>query len=271
MATYAAYRHVELDRVGMGKKRVLKPPGGGSSISFGEEDNLSPRGNSTPVEEAPKNDNQEQQSPKAETNGTSSPPQTPKENGTNSVTENSPSTATNTATTNGVALNGTVTNGTTSGSSTPNSSRLDTQNRLFGQEPQKMSMSSRRVRDHHRSNIFSDSDENVPSKSALLLSDACSQFIADRGPGATPSLVWGFCAGISTHHALHQLRGKLTLLGVKLLNPRRLRSRHLSSPSHKFNSSRGSVSPLVDFLPNCGRFVHPTNPRQRWHYALNMT
>ncbi|XP_066949544.1 jupiter microtubule associated homolog 1-like isoform X5 [Macrobrachium rosenbergii] len=144
--------------------RVLKPPGGGSSISFGEEDNLSHRGNSTPVEEAPKNDNQEQQSPKAETNGTSSPPQTPKENGTNSVTENSPSTATNTATTNGVALNGTVTNGTTSGSSTPNSSRLDTQSRLFGEEPQKMS--SRRVRDHHRSNIFSDSDENVPSKSA---------------------------------------------------------------------------------------------------------
>ncbi|XP_066949446.1 uncharacterized protein [Macrobrachium rosenbergii] len=145
------------------KVRVLKPPGGGSSISFGEEDNLSHRGNSTPVEEAPKNDNQEQQSPKAETNGTSSPPQTPKENGTNSVTENSPSTATNTATTNGVALNGTVTNGTTSGSSTPNSSRLDTQSRLFGEEPQKMS--SRRVRDHHRSNIFSDSDENVPSKS----------------------------------------------------------------------------------------------------------
>ncbi|XP_066598086.1 microtubule-associated protein Jupiter isoform X6 [Prorops nasuta] len=35
MATYAAYRHVELDNVGYGKKRVLKPPGGGSSDIFG--------------------------------------------------------------------------------------------------------------------------------------------------------------------------------------------------------------------------------------------
>ncbi|XP_012348414.1 microtubule-associated protein Jupiter [Apis florea] len=35
MATYATYRHVELDNVGYGKKRVLKPPGGGSSDIFG--------------------------------------------------------------------------------------------------------------------------------------------------------------------------------------------------------------------------------------------
>nr|XP_014289526.1 microtubule-associated protein Jupiter isoform X2 [Halyomorpha halys] len=35
MATYAAYRHIELDKVGYGKKRVLKPPGGGSSDIFG--------------------------------------------------------------------------------------------------------------------------------------------------------------------------------------------------------------------------------------------
>ncbi|XP_015513628.1 microtubule-associated protein Jupiter isoform X4 [Neodiprion pinetum] len=35
MATYAAYRHIELDNVGYGKKRVLKPPGGGSSDIFG--------------------------------------------------------------------------------------------------------------------------------------------------------------------------------------------------------------------------------------------
>lgn len=35
MAAYAAYRHVELDHVGYGKKRVLKPPGGGSSDIFG--------------------------------------------------------------------------------------------------------------------------------------------------------------------------------------------------------------------------------------------
>ncbi|KAB7507352.1 Microtubule-associated protein Jupiter [Armadillidium nasatum] len=37
MATYATYRHVELDKIGQGKKRVLKPPGGGSSISFMDE------------------------------------------------------------------------------------------------------------------------------------------------------------------------------------------------------------------------------------------
>ncbi|XP_014252059.1 microtubule-associated protein Jupiter isoform X4 [Cimex lectularius] len=35
MATYAAYRHIELDNVGYGKKRVLKPPGGASSDIFG--------------------------------------------------------------------------------------------------------------------------------------------------------------------------------------------------------------------------------------------
>jgi len=34
MAFYS-YRHVELDRVGCGKRKVLKPPGGGSSDIFG--------------------------------------------------------------------------------------------------------------------------------------------------------------------------------------------------------------------------------------------
>ncbi|XP_076629822.1 microtubule-associated protein Jupiter isoform X5 [Colletes latitarsis] len=44
MATYATYRHVELDNVGYGKKRVLKPPGGGSSDIFGAApDETSPR------------------------------------------------------------------------------------------------------------------------------------------------------------------------------------------------------------------------------------
>ncbi|XP_034941140.1 microtubule-associated protein Jupiter isoform X4 [Chelonus insularis] len=43
MATYAAYRHVELDNVGYGKKRVLKPPGGGSSDIFGSGEETSPR------------------------------------------------------------------------------------------------------------------------------------------------------------------------------------------------------------------------------------
>jgi len=50
MATYATYRHVELYRVGYGKKRVLKPPGGGSSISFGGEE---PHPNKTTSPTAP--------------------------------------------------------------------------------------------------------------------------------------------------------------------------------------------------------------------------
>ncbi|XP_053671039.1 microtubule-associated protein Jupiter [Anopheles nili] len=37
MATYAAFKHVELYNVGNTKKRVLKPPGGGSSDLFGPE------------------------------------------------------------------------------------------------------------------------------------------------------------------------------------------------------------------------------------------
>ncbi|XP_050101563.1 microtubule-associated protein Jupiter isoform X3 [Anopheles aquasalis] len=41
MATYAAFKHVELFNVGNTKKRVLKPPGGGSSDLFGSEQ-LSP-------------------------------------------------------------------------------------------------------------------------------------------------------------------------------------------------------------------------------------
>jgi len=35
MATYAHYRHVELDKVGCGKKRITKPPGGEASDIFG--------------------------------------------------------------------------------------------------------------------------------------------------------------------------------------------------------------------------------------------
>ncbi|XP_055539883.1 microtubule-associated protein Jupiter isoform X8 [Wyeomyia smithii] len=37
MATYAAFKHVELYNVGNTKKRVLKPPGGGSSDLFGAD------------------------------------------------------------------------------------------------------------------------------------------------------------------------------------------------------------------------------------------
>ncbi|KAG8230892.1 hypothetical protein J437_LFUL002923 [Ladona fulva] len=40
---YAAFRHVELDNIGYGKRRVLKPPGGGSSDIFGGEEGNSPQ------------------------------------------------------------------------------------------------------------------------------------------------------------------------------------------------------------------------------------
>lgn len=41
MATYAAFKHVELYNVGSGKRRVLKPPGGGSSDIFAGSDSAS--------------------------------------------------------------------------------------------------------------------------------------------------------------------------------------------------------------------------------------
>ncbi|XP_037924888.1 microtubule-associated protein Jupiter isoform X5 [Hermetia illucens] len=43
MATYAAFKHVELYNVGRTKKRVLRPPGGGSSDIFGAENAGTPR------------------------------------------------------------------------------------------------------------------------------------------------------------------------------------------------------------------------------------
>ncbi|XP_037788982.1 microtubule-associated protein Jupiter-like isoform X4 [Penaeus monodon] len=134
MATYATYRHVELDRVGLGKKRVLKPPGGGSSISFGEDsdDYMKPKAKTTPAEEFPKEE--PEQAPKLETNGMD----TPEKDGAAATKESNPSTATN--------------GSLTSGSSTP-TSRVDTQSRLFGEEPPKEAQ-CRRVRDHQRSNIF---------------------------------------------------------------------------------------------------------------------
>ncbi|XP_037947580.1 microtubule-associated protein Jupiter isoform X11 [Teleopsis dalmanni] len=43
MATYAAFKHVELYNVGKTKKRVLRPPGGGSSDIFASEMPQTPR------------------------------------------------------------------------------------------------------------------------------------------------------------------------------------------------------------------------------------
>ncbi|XP_067634055.1 microtubule-associated protein Jupiter-like isoform X2 [Eurosta solidaginis] len=43
MATYAAFKHVELYNVGKAKKRVLRPPGGGTSDIFGADLPQTPR------------------------------------------------------------------------------------------------------------------------------------------------------------------------------------------------------------------------------------
>ncbi|XP_068156119.1 microtubule-associated protein Jupiter isoform X7 [Drosophila tropicalis] len=43
MAAYAAFKHVELYNVGKAKKRVLRPPGGGSSDIFGADMPATPR------------------------------------------------------------------------------------------------------------------------------------------------------------------------------------------------------------------------------------
>lgn len=114
--------------------RVLKPPGGGSSISFGDDsdDFVKPKDKTTPAQEVPKEE--PEQAPKLETNGMD----TPEKDSAAATKENNPSTATN--------------GSTTSGSSTP-TSRVNTQSRLFGEEPVK-EMQCRKVRDHQRSNIF---------------------------------------------------------------------------------------------------------------------
>ncbi|XP_068201921.1 jupiter microtubule associated homolog 1-like [Palaemon carinicauda] len=114
--------------------RVLKPPGGGSSISFGDDgDSHDIKRKSTPVR-----DDLEQKSlsPISESNGESSS-KTSAENDSNSLKE-SPS------------------------SSSTNYSKLDTQGRLFGEESQ--DNSNRKVRDRLRSRIFSDADENSTTK-----------------------------------------------------------------------------------------------------------
>ncbi|XP_063588448.1 uncharacterized protein LOC134765662 isoform X2 [Penaeus indicus] len=93
---------------------------------------MKPKAKPTPAEEVPKED--PEQAPKLESNGMD----TPEKDGAAATKESNPSTATN----------GSI----TSGSSTP-TSRVDTQSRLFGEEPPKEAQ-CRRVRDHQRSNIF---------------------------------------------------------------------------------------------------------------------
>ncbi|XP_066954724.1 jupiter microtubule associated homolog 1-like [Macrobrachium rosenbergii] len=132
--------------------RVLKPPGGGSSISFDDDfESRNTGSKSTQVQAAPQK-NEEQQSPNAEITSDSSPSVTPEGDATNSAMENSSPSDTNTATDKGVDLNGAVTK-EASGSSSPSLSKLDTQARLFGKEPPKENTNPR-LRDHQRSSIF---------------------------------------------------------------------------------------------------------------------
>ncbi|XP_064109696.1 jupiter microtubule associated homolog 1-like [Macrobrachium nipponense] len=120
--------------------RVLKPPGGGSSIFFDDSENAGSK--STKVQAAPEK-NEEQQSPNAEVNSESSPSVTREGDATNSA---------NVVADKGADLNGAVAK-VASCSTTPNSSKLDTKDRLFGEETRKQNANPR-VRDHQRSTIF---------------------------------------------------------------------------------------------------------------------
>ncbi|XP_076042428.1 microtubule-associated protein Jupiter isoform X2 [Oratosquilla oratoria] len=162
MATFASYRHVELDRIGKGKKRVLKPPGGGSSILFDDEDDSKKPSNSSGAASS------------SATTAAASPQPTPAENGAanSDSTVSTPTTAATAVATNGVA----ETNGNAkaappaapaaaaAGSTSPTTPKpgniRDTQSRLFGEPTENMSPSSRKVKDHMRSRIFSAHEDN---------------------------------------------------------------------------------------------------------------
>merc|ERR1712106_182941 len=155
MATYATYRHVELYRVGYGKKRVLKPPGGGSSISFGGDDVPSKTAVPAPHD--------------SKSNGIT--------NGNSHTNGHAPTTN---GTCNGTMSNGSMTpNGSSTTASSPGSAKGgDTQNRLFGDTnhtttrdrdstPTKPTIKSApKVRDHMRSSIFGEDSNSsgTPSR-----------------------------------------------------------------------------------------------------------
>jgi len=134
--------------------RVLKPPGGGSSISFGGEEQVQPSKTTSPT--APHENNK--------SNGTV-------QNG-NHINGQSPTTN---GTCNGTISNGSMTpNGSCTTASSPGSAKsLDTQNRLFGgsdhssprerDTPTKPSAKPPKLRDHMRSSIFGD-DSGTPSR-----------------------------------------------------------------------------------------------------------
>jgi len=159
--------------VGEGQRissRVLKPPGGGSSISFGGDEDFIKDAVVKKGPEEPKGDSPVASPPAA------SPPGSPKSeaapvtvNGSNGTNGTTATTTTPNGKANGLSLKIPANNGTTasppngsptSGSAptTPNGSgtpkNIDTQNRLFGDEPKAATPRSAKIRDHMRSTIF---------------------------------------------------------------------------------------------------------------------
>jgi len=132
--------------------RVLKPPGGGSSIAFGGDDEPArPTKSANPSATAPQDNSQSNGTVQ---NGNHTNGQTPTTNGT----------------CNGTTSNGSMTpNGSTpTTASSPSSAKSqDTQNRLFGGSNNstngKDTPSKPKVRDHMRSSIFGD-DGNTSSR-----------------------------------------------------------------------------------------------------------
>lgn len=135
--------------------RVLKPPGGGSSISFGSDDQILPSKTASPA-----------------------PHDSSKSNGIQNGNHTNGHTPTTNGTCNGTMSNGSMTpNGSSTTASSPGSAKSgDTQNRLFGGSAENNTARDReatptkptnkpmpKIRDHMRSSIFGE-DNGTPSR-----------------------------------------------------------------------------------------------------------
>ncbi|KAK8405589.1 hypothetical protein O3P69_001843 [Scylla paramamosain] len=187
--------------------RVLKPPGGGSSIVFDEDENMKPikskpqpqQQQPQPKEEAPQAEIVEKQAPPPPQEASDAKPETNGMNSHDSVKEDaaasrdsfpSPAPATNgqhspapngsPAVNGSSAVNGSVSSGSTSSMSpfpggTPK--HLNTQTRIFGEDQHNVPTPRRRLRDHERSNIFADegatNGTHRPDSSSSSTSSSC--------------------------------------------------------------------------------------------------
>lgn len=201
--------------------RVLKPPGGGSSIVFDEDENMKPvkskpqpqqpvpQPEPQPKEEAPPAEKQQEQppqpqqeagEPKPETNGmnnvdcvkenaaaTDSFP-TPGTNGQQSPALNGPPVVNGSSATNGSVSSGSTSSMSSHPSGTPK--HFNTQTRIFGEE-QNVVTPRRRLRDHERSNIFAAEDASTngthrPADSKSSSGSSSSSSISSRPSNGTP-------------------------------------------------------------------------------------